>query len=97
VTRLIVTEEALADVERLASFLLETMPHEAAKTADIVLHGLQLLASHPLIGRPAPEGLRELVISRGRSGYLALYDYDEETDSAVVHAIRHQRESGYRD
>jgi hypothetical protein len=41
--------------------------------------------------------LRELVISRGRSGYVALYDYDVMTDTALVLAIRHQREGGYSD
>jgi hypothetical protein len=40
--------------------------------------------------------LRELVISRGKSGYLALYDYDEPNDMVLVLALRHQREAGYR-
>jgi len=39
--------------------------------------------------------MRERVVSRGRTGYLALYDYDEVRDVAVVLAIRHQREAGY--
>lgn len=32
-------------------------------------------AVSPLIGRPAKGGMRELVISRGKTGYLALYRY----------------------
>jgi len=36
--------------------------------------------------------LRELVISRGKTGYLALYDYVEEHDVVRVLAIWHQRE-----
>jgi len=35
------------------------------------------------------------VISRGRSGYLALYRYDEDRDRVLVLTIRHQREAGY--
>ena len=41
---------------------------------------------------PLPQGLRELVISRGRSGYLALYCYDEHADIAAAPAVHHRRE-----
>jgi plasmid stabilization system protein ParE len=95
VTRLVITSRAAADIERLAVFLLESMPHEAVKTADIVFHGLEVLVDHPAIGRPVGFDMRELVISRGRSGYLALYAYDDVADTVAVLAVRHQRESGY--
>jgi hypothetical protein len=39
--------------------------------------------------------MRELVIARGRSGYLALYPYEGSADIAFILAIRHQREAGY--
>jgi hypothetical protein len=42
-----------------------------------------------------PQGLRELVISRGQTGYLALYSHDEGADIALILAIRHQREDEY--
>ena len=38
--------------------------------------------------------LRELVISKGRTGYVALYRYLPEQDRVDILAIRHQRESG---
>lgn len=41
--------------------------------------------------------MRELVISRGNTGYLALYIYDKDADAASVLAVRHQREVGYQD
>jgi plasmid stabilization system protein ParE len=53
------------------------------------------LARHPRIGRISAEGLRELVISRGRSGYVALYSYDEAADIVLVLAVRHQREEDF--
>ena len=86
---------ALADLERLVDFLLEAQPDEAAKTYDLIESALAMLERHPLIGRPAEAGLRELVISRGRTGYLALYRHDEPHDRVLVLAIRHQREAGY--
>jgi len=53
-----------------------------------------VLKRHPLIGRPAEHGLRELLISRGRSGYVALYRYLVESDTGLILALRHQREAG---
>lgn len=86
---------ALADFERIAEFLLGDDPHAAAETSKLVVHALEVLRRHPHIGRPAEAGFRELVIARGRSGYLALYRYDEAADRITVYAIRHQREAGY--
>lgn len=91
-TRLALAPRAVADMERLTEFLMENDPQGAAETGSVLMRGLALLKDHPLIGRKVEAGLRELVISRGRSGYLALYDYDVARDTAVVLAIRHQRE-----
>jgi len=87
---------ALADLERLVDFLLESDPASAATAFELIDSAVSVLVSHPLIGRPAEAGLRELVISRGRTGYLALYRYDEARDWVLILAIRHQREAGYR-
>ena len=87
--------QATADLERLRDFLLDSAPEAAAETVSIILDGLNILASHPLVGRPVGHGLRELVISRGRTGRLALYRYDAMADLALVLAVRHQRESDY--
>lgn len=94
-TRWLLEPEAVTDLERLTEFLLESAPEAALDTVDIVLDGLSILAQHPLVGRPMPGGQRELVISRGRTGYLALYRYDVQADLALVLAVRHQRESDY--
>jgi plasmid stabilization system protein ParE len=89
------TARALLDIDRLAEFLLEEHPHQAERTAKLIVDAIDVLREHPLIGRPAEQGLRELVISRGRTGYLALYAYDEAGDRVLVLAIRQQREAGY--
>ena len=68
-----------------------------------LLSGLLLLALPNLAnsfadGRMYLEGeLRELVILRGASGYLALYRFDPVRDIVRLLRIRHQREVGYRD
>jgi hypothetical protein len=40
---------------------------------------------------------RELVISHGASGYLALYRHDAAPGVVRILRLRHQREAGYRD
>lgn len=86
---------ALADLERLTDFLIETDPSAAAETVGLIEEVVELLRRHPLIGRPVEYELRELVISRGRTGYVALYSFEEARDAVLILAIRHQREAGY--
>ena len=40
-------------------------------------------------GRIVEQGLRELVISRGRTGYVALYRFDAESDQVFILTLRH--------
>jgi plasmid stabilization system protein ParE len=68
-----------------------------AAAIDVITDAIEILERHPRIGRPVEQGMRELVISRGRTGYVALYDYDLAEDLVVILAIRHQREAGYRE
>jgi plasmid stabilization system protein ParE len=91
-TRLVHTPEAAQDLEALVDFLLLNRPEYAVETVDLVLDVLSVLERHPLMGRPVAHGMRELVISRGRSGYLALYVHDPAADVVIVLALRHQRE-----
>ena len=86
------TPAALQDLERLADFLREADLDTAAQTIPLILDGLRILATHPLIGRPIDAKRRELVIFRGRSGYTAQYSFRPVQDEVVVLAIRHQRE-----
>jgi plasmid stabilization system protein ParE len=95
VARLAVLEEAWLDLDRLAQFLHASDPDAAAEVGRLVFEGLAILERHPLVGRPAEAGLRELVISRGKSGYVALYEFREAEDLVLVLALRHQRESGF--
>lgn len=94
-TRWILSVDAAGDLDALVDFLRDSFPHEAVQTVDLITDALCILAQHPKIGRPLEQGLRELVISRGKSGYLALHQYDEAADLAIVLVVRHQREQGY--
>jgi addiction module RelE/StbE family toxin len=92
--RLIYSTRALADTERLADFLRDEAPAAALKTVDII-EAVKILGNHPLIGRPIEHDLRELIISRAKTGYVALYSYEEAQDVVLILALRHQRDAGY--
>jgi addiction module RelE/StbE family toxin len=95
VALVVVTPNALSDLERLRNFLVNSDLAAADQTIELILAGIAVVADHPLIGRPVESGYRELVISRGRSGYIALYRYHEARDAVLVLAFRHQRDAGY--
>jgi plasmid stabilization system protein ParE len=93
---LIYSARALADLERLFEFLAEKDPGAAAVAVQAIREAVSILERHPLIGRPVEHGLRELVISHGRTGYIALYRHILPDDVVLMLALRHQREAGYR-
>ena len=93
--RLIYSERALGDLERLTDFLVDTDAAAAAETVLLIEEAVGVLRRHPQIGRPVESGLRALVISRGRTGYVAPYSFEAAQDAVLILAIRHQREAGY--
>ena len=76
-------------------FLTDIDPSAATGALELIGEAVELLSHHPLIGRPVEHALRELVISRGRTGYLALYSFEEDQQAVLILAIRHQREADY--
>jgi plasmid stabilization system protein ParE len=71
----------------------------AAKRALLIIREAFIPLQHaPMIGRPVEDrdGLRELVIDFGASGYLALYRYEPTLEAVTILAIKHQREDDYK-
>ncbi len=93
--RVYLSEAAFADLGRLEDFLWRSGDPLASAILDFILDALQVLTHQPGIGRPVEDGLRELIIRRSNTGYLARYDHDEGADVVRVLRLRHQRESGY--
>lgn len=89
---------ALDDLERIFEFNFERDPGTALEHIEKVQSAVMILDAHPEIGRPAGRGstLRELVISHGKTGYIALYEYSPLEKLIRIVAVRHQREAGYR-
>ena len=86
---------ALTDLDRLFDFIAATNPAVAVNAGEVILDAVRILERHPYIGRPIRGALRELVISYGRTGFVALYRVAPRSDRVEILAIRHQREAGY--
>jgi plasmid stabilization system protein ParE len=95
VTRVIYSSRALDDLARLFGFLAEHDPAAATESAAAIRSAVHMLAQHPYAGRRpehAGRDIRELVISFGKTGYVALYRYLPVRNEVRVLALRHQRE-----
>jgi plasmid stabilization system protein ParE len=67
----------------------------AVAAASAIRTAVESLSAHPFIGRRVEGETRELVISFGKTGYVALYRFLAAKDEIRVLAIRHQRELDY--
>ena len=89
------SSRALDHLERAFEFLAQTDPSAAVNAATAIQSAVSTLVAHPLIGRRLEGEIRELVISFGKSGYLALYRFIPHLAVVRVLAIRQQRELDY--
>ncbi|MDI1245884.1 MAG: type II toxin-antitoxin system RelE/ParE family toxin [Rhodoferax sp.] len=94
---------AADDLERLFDFILQRELDSATGDLDMperalqaIKEGLGFLRTSPFACRKLGESpfIRELVISFGRSGYVALYEIVDDS-TVIIGAIRHQREDDY--
>jgi plasmid stabilization system protein ParE len=96
VAQVVYSAKALANLERTFALLAQRDPHGAIAAARAIRHSVEMLGAHPLLGRRVHGEVRELVISYGRTGYVALYRFVPARDEVRVLAIKYQRELGYR-
>ncbi len=94
---IIFSDGAEADLEKGFEFNAERDPAAALEHIETIRSAILILKAHPEIGRRTTvrSTMRELVISKGATGYVALYEYFPPDDLIVIHAVRHQRETGY--
>lgn len=101
--RVLLTRDAEADLDRLFDFLLDRELNREG--SDLALPGqaiaalrggIATLKMSPFTCRKAARSpfLRELIVPFGRSGYVALFEIEDESTVAVL-AVRHQLEDDY--
>lgn len=93
--RVEVSARALQDLERLFEYIAVGDPVRARQQMLSVKRAMELLADHPHLGRLVEDGLGELILSRGRDGYAALYRWFPVVEVVMILAVKHQREVGY--
>jgi plasmid stabilization system protein ParE len=94
------TEEAELDLVRLYQFMLERDGADLAlaeRALDAIRKAFRSLEFMPFSFRKATSAnpfLREIVIPFGASGYVALYEIEND-ETVTILAVRHQREDDY--
>jgi toxin ParE1/3/4 len=97
VTKLTLAAELALDVDRIVQHLAAHEVEDIEARLGEIFDALDILVRHPLIGRPAAGGRRDLVIGQGSRGYVARYRYDQIDDEIIVVALRAQRELGFEE
>lgn len=91
------TDEAYDDLKRLYEFLLQQDIQSAEHALQVIEKAIEVLKTFPFICRKAQIDnpfLRELIISFGANGYVALFEIEEDKLVTIL-AVRHQREDDY--
>jgi plasmid stabilization system protein ParE len=96
VAKVVYSAGSLDNIERAFQFLRDKNPDAALRAVEAIQSAVNNLAAHPLVGRRVEGELRELIISYGHSGYVALYRFVVSRDEVRILAIRHQRELGFQ-
>jgi len=91
--KLIVSPDAIADLDRLRAFLADKNPAAAQRAVTAVAAAIRSLDTSPDRGRPTGiAGIRELIIPFGRSAYVLRYSHMPEADEVLILRIWHGRE-----
>jgi len=94
VAKVVYTRRALDDLHARFRFLAQESAAAALDALRLIQGAVATLEDHPLIGRAVDGNLRELVISFGHTGYIALYRFLPGQNLVRVLGVRHQRELG---
>jgi len=93
--QIVYSARALENLDRVFTSSLAGDRAAEAAAAAAIESGVNNLAAHPLVGRRVEGDIRELVISFGATGYIALYRFVVQENQVRVLGLRHQREIGY--
>ncbi|MGH8161334.1 MAG: type II toxin-antitoxin system RelE/ParE family toxin [Gammaproteobacteria bacterium] len=94
-TRIRLTSGVIEDLDRIVAHLQRHEVQDAGARMGEIICAFDVLADNPLIGRPAGDDKRELLIGHGSRGYIALYRYLPLINVVLILVIRAQREGGY--
>jgi len=94
-TRIELAPEVGDDFDRILNHLVQYHVENPLLRMREIIEAINILENNPMIGRPAKNNKRELIIGRRSHGYVALYRYIFEIDTVLVLAVKNQKEVGY--
>jgi len=95
VAQVVYSARSLDHLERAFELQRKENPGAALSAVSAIQSAVENLVAHPLTGRRLEGELRELIISYGQAGYVALYRFVVLRDEARILSLRHQREVGF--
>ena len=91
---IVFSPDAVADVERLRTFVDQTNPGAAQRAMARIFEAIDRVQEFPDLGMPTGDaGIRQIVIRFGASGYILLYAILAETADIIITRIWHGREA----
>jgi plasmid stabilization system protein ParE len=91
---ILISPDAVEDVERLRSFLDQNNPDAARRALASILAAIGRLQDFPDLGMPTSEAdIRQIVVRFGGSGYIIRYSALPEAGQILITRIWHGREA----
>ena len=91
---ILVSRDAVADVERLRTFLDRANPGAARRALALIWTAIERLQEFPALGMPTEDpDIRQIVLRFGASGYIVRYAILPETADVLITRIWHGREA----
>ncbi|ANW04942.1 type II toxin-antitoxin system RelE/ParE family toxin [Bradyrhizobium icense] len=91
---ILLSRDAVEDVERLRIFLDRANPEAARRALALIWTGIERLQDFPALGMPTEDpDIRQIVLRFGASGYIVRYAILPETGNVLVTRVWHGREA----
>jgi plasmid stabilization system protein ParE len=89
---IVLSPDAVADVERLRTFLDQVNPEAARRAMAAILTAIERLQEFPDLGMPTSDAdIRQMVVRFGASGYIVRYTVIAATADILITRIWHGR------
>jgi toxin ParE1/3/4 len=91
---ILLSRDAVLDVERLRTFLDQANPDAARRALALIWTTIGRLPEFPALGMPTEDAyIRQIVIRFGASGYIVRYVIVPETKDILITRVWHGREA----
>ena len=91
---ILLSRDAVKDVERLRTFLDRANPDAARRALALIWTAVERLQEFPALGMPTEEpDIRQIVVRFGASGYIVRYAILPDTADVLITRVWHGRET----